>query len=891
MRIKHIIVAVIIILLLLVIPLLNIYGELLWFSSLGYEAVFLRILLTSIYLGVLFGMVFLVFALINVKTAERMSSKKKGRGGSKGRLLLGLILVFSLIIGISFSNWDVVLKFINASEFAAADPVFNTNVGFYAFVLPFYGFILNFLIATLILTTVLTFITYFFYSNIIKTKLLEEDLESSGVSTYIFDVSKLKHRVIPHLSVLLACLFFVIAFGIHLARFNVLFSGSGAVYGAGFTDLNVILPLLTTLSIVAGIIGVLFLINLKLKKSNIIRNGIIVFFVIAVIGLLVSTVVQSFVVSPDEFNMESTFIERNIENTLSAYNLHTVEEKIFPVSYNLTKADILRNTRTIKNIRLWDWRPLKETYRQLQLFRTYYSFEDIDIDRYNLNGEYKQVMISPREMNINNLQSGAKTWINEHLVYTHGYGVVMNPVDKVTSEGQPEFYIKDIPPSSDYIKMERPEIYYGLETGKYAVVKTTTEEFDYPSGEQNIYTTYNGSGGVVLSDIIRRFVYAARFGSVELLFSGSITSESRLLMHRNIVERVRKIAPFLLYDSDPYIVISDGRLCWILDAYTTTDMYPYSEPIYLMNTGKSFNYIRNSVKVVVDAYNGDVKYYVIDSADPVIQTYRKMFPEIFLDFSEMSDDLKSHLRYPEDLFRIQAEIYSLYHMKDPNVFYNKEDVWVVPDEIYRGNRQQMIPYYIIMKLPGESKEGFIMMLPFTPKGKENMIGWMAAKSDFPEYGKLTVFQFSKQELIYGPMQIEARIDQDTEISQKITLWSQSGSSVIRGNTLVIPIENSIIYIEPLYLEATERGTLPELKRVILAYGNQITMQESLDQAIDAVFGITPPSTAPAPTNQTAEQILIQISDLYNQAQQALKEGNLTRYAEYMDNIGSILKGY
>ena len=891
MRIKHIIVAVIIILLLLVIPLLNIYGELLWFSSLGYEAVFLRILLTSIYLGVLFGMVFLVFALINVKTAERMSSKKKGRGGSKGRLLLGLILVFSLIIGISFSNWDVVLKFINASEFAAADPVFNTNVGFYAFVLPFYGFILNFLIATLILTTVLTFITYFFYSNIIKTKLLEEDLESSGVSTYIFDVSKLKHRVIPHLSVLLACLFFVIAFGIHLARFNVLFSGSGAVYGAGFTDLNVILPLLTTLSIVAGIIGVLFLINLKLKKSNIIRNGIIVFFVIAVIGLLVSTVVQSFVVSPDEFNMESTFIERNIENTLSAYNLHTVEEKIFPVSYNLTKADILRNTRTIKNIRLWDWRPLKETYRQLQLFRTYYSFEDIDIDRYNLNGEYKQVMISPREMNINNLQSGAKTWINEHLVYTHGYGVVMNPVDKVTSEGQPEFYIKDIPPSSDYIKMERPEIYYGLETGKYAVVKTTTEEFDYPSGEQNIYTTYNGSGGVVLSDIIRRFVYAARFGSVELLFSGSITSESRLLMHRNIVERVRKIAPFLLYDSDPYIVISDGRLYWILDAYTTTDMYPYSEPIYLMNTGKSFNYIRNSVKVVVDAYNGDVKYYVIDSADPVIQTYRKMFPEIFLDFSEMSDDLKSHLRYPEDLFRIQAEIYSLYHMKDPNVFYNKEDVWVVPDEIYRGNRQQMIPYYIIMKLPGESKEGFIMMLPFTPKGKENMIGWMAAKSDFPEYGKLTVFQFSKQELIYGPMQIEARIDQDTEISQKITLWSQSGSSVIRGNTLVIPIENSIIYIEPLYLEATERGTLPELKRVILAYGNQITMQESLDQAIDAVFGITPPSTAPAPTNQTAEQILIQISDLYNQAQQALKEGNLTRYAEYMDNIGSILKGY
>jgi uncharacterized membrane protein (UPF0182 family) len=473
----------------------------------------------------------------------------------------------------------------------------------------------------------------------------------------------------------------------------------------------------------------------------------------------------------------------------------------------------------------------------------------------------------------------------------------MNPVDRVSPEGLPLFYLQDIPTTSQYITLEEPRIYFGEKADDYVITQTSTDEFDYPSGDENIYTDYAGSGGVPLSDTLRRLVYAGKFSSVELLVSGSLTPQSKLLMYRNIWERAPAIAPFLAYDPDPYVVTSDGKLYWIIDAYTTAETYPYSEPIRANYLKRNLNYIRNSVKVVIDAYNGDVSYYVVDPADPVIQTYEKIFPSLFKDFGDMPADLKAHVRYPEGIFRIQAEIYSTYHMNDPRVFYNKEDVWVTPDEIYRGSRQQMQPYYIIMKLPGEDKEEFIMMIPFTPKGKENMIGWMAARSDSPNYGKLLVYQFSKQQLTYGPMQIEARIDQDTDISQLITLWSQSGSSVVRGNTLVIPIEDSILYVEPLYLEATERGTLPQLQRVIVAYGDQLTMQDTLSDAIDVIFGA---ATAPAPggpggppaeppTGTDAEK-LAQIAELYDKAQDALNAGDLGLYQQYVDQIGNLAGG-
>ena len=893
MKIGSVVFFVILVFIMSISAVLNIFGDLFWFSGLGYENVFLRVLFTNINLGFMFGLAFLIFAIINVKLAKRFSlSKKEIKGGKViDYLLVLLTLVFSFVIAFAFSKWEVVLKYLNSTPFGAADPVFGMDMGFYVFSLPFYTYIFGFFLVTLILTIILAFGTHLLYSNSIVRVETEDEIETSfDMGSYTVKWDFLKDKAKSHISFLMGILFFIISYGIYLARYGLVFSESGMVFGAGYTDLNVVLPLMNILIAIAAIVGVLFIINAKVNKWKLGFYGVGLFVGIGVIGLLAFGITQALIVNPDEFNMEKPYIERNIQNTLDAYNLDGIEERMFPISYDLTMEDIEKNKETIGNIRLWDWRPLIQTYDQLQLFRTYYQFNDVDIDRYDIDNEYKQVMVSAREMDISSLPENAQTWVNSHLVYTHGYGVVMNPVDRVSQEGLPEFYVKDIPPASDYFNIERPEIYYGEGFANYVVVKTTTEELDYPSGEQNIYTSYEGTGGIDISDSFKRLVYAAKFSSIELLVSGSIKTGSRVLLYRDISSRVRKIADFLMYDSDPYVVVSDGRLYWIIDAYTTTDTYPYSEPIYHSKYNKVFNYIRNSVKVVIDAYSGDVRFYVIDKEDPVIQTYRNIFPDLFTDFEEMSADLKKHVRYPEDLFRIQAELYSVYHMKNPRVFYNKEDTWVVPNEIYRERRQEMQPYYIITKLSEDEKEEFILMLPFIPKGKENLIAWMAARCDFPNYGKVTVFQFSKQVLTYGPMQIEARIDQDTEISQKITLWSQAGSSVIRGNTLVIPIENSIIYIEPLYLEATEKGTLPQLKRVIVAYGNEISMKETLQEAIEEIFGGVMPVT-PITEEKLPEDILNQIASLYTNAQNALKTGDLAGYAQYVDQIGQILEGW
>lgn len=868
--------------------LIGIYGDLFWFISLGLEGVYLKILLTSVGLGFAFALTFLVFSFLNYYVARRISTEKHKHPKS-GKPAILLILFFALIIGSLFSEWQTVLMFLEQTPFGTADPVFGMDIGFYVFSLPFYQLLFGFMLATVLLSIVTTLFAYLYSSASIKkgvSFIFEEESERPAFPAFSLGWDSLKKKAISHLSVLVGLLFLLIAGGFLLARYSILFSKSGVVFGAGYADVAVDLPLFTLLAVVSALVGLLFFANAKLGGWKLPMKGIAALVLIAALGFLVSGVVQALVVAPNEFNLEKPYIERNIQATLQAYKLDRVQEKAFPLSYNLTKEDIERNSGTINNIRIWDWRPLQQTFNQMQLFRTYYEFNDVDIDRYMVDGEYKQVMVSAREMNTEGLQAKAQTWVNKVLVYTHGYGTVMIPVDRA-SEGLPEFFIKDIPPQSDYgFVVGRPEIYFGEGSLPYVIVGSTTEELDYPSGDQNIFTTYSGTAGVMLSDTFRKLVYAFKFRSPEIFLSGSITPESRVLLNRRINERVGKIAPFLRYDRDPYIVLADGKLYWIVDAYTITGMYPYSEsiPVYW----QEINYVRNSVKVVVDAYNGDVRFYVMEK-EPIIETYRKIFPELFLDFSEMPEGLKAHIRYPEDLFTIQSAIYSTYHMKDPQVFYNREDVWVTPDEMYRGGRRPMTPYYVIMKLPGEEKEEFIMIIPFTPKDKQNMIAWMAAKSDMPDYGELVVFQFSKQMLAFGPMQIEARIDQNTEISQKLTLWGQSGSSVIRGNTLVIPIEDSIIYIEPLYLEAQEKGTLPELKRVILAYGNKLTMKESLKEAIEDVFGeVTAPVSPKKPSEKIPEEILTEIASLYNKAQTALKEGDLAKYAEYMDSIGELL---
>lgn len=863
--------------------LVNIYGDWLWFLSVGYGKVFWTILSTKLSLALIAGIIFFLILFVNLRVARKISQKKTKRKIISLGLIFNIIIYLSVLtVGFAFSNdWKTVLSFFNAAPFGITDPVFGNDISFYTFNLPFYTYILSYFTVVIVVSLFFTFFGYLLYSGFFKVK------EHSPTEYMISGVNyaqklKLDKKAWSHLSILAGFLFLMLAGWFFLERFNVLFSTRGVVFGAAYTDLHIQLPFLLISSVVSGITAILLFLNVKIKNLKLTAYGIGALIGILIISFLIGVAVQKLVVEPNEFNLERPYIQRNINYTLKAYNLEHMDEKPFPVTYDLTKEDIEENKGTIDNIRIWDWRPLIKTYNQLQTFRTYYDFKEMDIDRYSFDGEYRQVMLSPRELNQENLPPKAKTWVNQHLVYTHGYGLVMSPVNEGSKEGLPHFYVKDIPPESDSLSIERPEIYYGEKTDQFIIVKTKTEEFDYPKGQKNVYTSYQGKGGIKLSPI-RKLVYTFKFGSIELLVSGSIKPESKIMFYRNIHERVRKIAPFLEYDYDPYLVVSDGKLYWIYDAYTTTHKYPYSEPIFL-----DVNYIRNPVKVVIDAYDGDVTYYVIDPNDPMIKTYRNVFPDLFKDFSEMPEDLKKHIRYPEDLFKIQAEIYSTYHMKDPRVFYNKEDMWRTPNEIYQGTKQEMIPYYIIMKLPEKEKEEFILMIPFIPRGKENMVGWMAAKSDQPEYGKIVVYFFSKQKLIYGPMQVEARIDQDTEISQMITLWSQMGSIVIRGNTLVIPIEDSILYVEPLYLQAAETGAVPQLKRVIVVFGDRLVMDERLDEALETLFkpGVKEEVKEKI---KTVENSIREALEHYNKSQEALKEGNWTEYGEEIEELGKILE--
>jgi len=703
------------------------------------------------------------------------------------------------------------------------------------------------------------------------------------------------------------------AFGVswYFDRFELLFAKNGAVWGVGYTDANARLPAFMIMSIFSFLAGVAFLFSAFRNRLRL-PIGIVVLYVVA--RLLLTSVwpslIQSLMVEPSELEKETEYIQHNIEFSRAAYALNRISEQPFAVDKTLSMDDIDANPLTVSNIRIWDDRPLLTTYAPIQEIRTYYDFKDVDIDRYMINDELRQVMLSARELNFDNFPQQGRSWVNEHFQYTHGYGLTMSPVNMVTEEGLPELFIQDIPPQSNIdITISRPEIYYGEKTDRYVIVKGSIQEFDYPEGDANVQTTYAGKGGVEISSLYKRMLFASYFQDIEILFSQYINSESKILFRRTIQERVRKLVPFLLFDKDPYLVIGeDGRLVWVMDAYTGTDSYPYSEPISVgrtrRNSGYRYNYMRNSVKVVVDAYNGDVSFYVSDKSDPLIKMYTKIFPNTFQDMSMMPKDIVSHLRYPVDFFNIQAKMFGVYHMTRPNVFYNKEDVWDFPRELYGsdGGSQRMDSYYLIMKLPGEEKEEFVLLLPFVPTQKSNMIAWLAARSDGENSGNLILYQFPKQKLIYGPRQIEARIDQDPVISQQITLWSQSGSRVVRGNLLVIPIEKSLLYVEPLYLQA-QTSQLPELKRVIVSYDSKIAMEESLSESLMSVFGISKSMQADIKKRkieleeegseeessvrswpelaQEAKRILVEAEDRQS-------NGDWAGYGESLDQLASVL---
>jgi len=867
----------------------GVYTNWLWFKSLGYTSVFLTVLYSRLAVGLAVTIAVAAFVFANLAFTRRslrgVDAERLGppldRWLTPRRITLALALV-GLVLGAligwgSSGNWIVVQSFLQRTPFNVADPLFSKDVAFYVFSLPFYSFLYQIATFGIVVSFLAAGLLY---------------AVSGAVSTAFGRLSVARGAKI-HLSILAALFFALKAVGYRLDAYRLLYSPRGVTFGAGYTDVHANLPGLQILTVLA-------LIGAALVVVGAFRRGLRLFAVAAgtlivasfILGAAYPALVQQFSVSPNELAKERPYIKHNIEMTRAAYALDRIEEKPFHVTDGLAPEDLAEHRGTLDNVRVWDYRPLEETYAQLQEIRLYYSFSGVDVDRYVVNGRLRQVLLSAREMNREKLPEQAQTWTNRYLKFTHGYGIVMSPSNEFTPEGLPRLWIKDIPPVSTVdFEVTRPEIYYGQLTEDYVVVNTAEAEFDYPVGDTNAYTHYEGTGGVPVGSLGNRIAFAFRLGSYRVLFTGAIKPDSRVMINRDIKTRVRTIAPFLLYDADPYLVLQDGRLFWIQDAYTASNRYPYSEPY----KGR-LNYVRNSVKVVIDAYNGDVTYYVVEPGDPLVATYRKIFPDLFRPFEDMPDGLRDHVRYPEDLFTIQAEMYATYHMEDPDVFYNREDTWRLPTEIFEEREQQVEPYYVIMRLPDGEEIEFVLIVPFTPSGKRNMIAWLAARSDEEHYGDLIVYKFPKKQLIYGPMQIEARINQDPNISQLLTLWGQRGSSVIRGNLLVIPIEDSLLYVEPLYLQATE-SRLPELKRIIVAYSGRVAMEVDLQSALRRIFGIeeVAPGAEERPEDQDGlgtldvRELVEEAATLFEQAQQRARQGDWSGYGDALRRLQETLE--
>jgi hypothetical protein len=910
--------------LLLVVPsAVTFYTDWLWFDHLGYADVFLRKINAQVTVfGVAFAVVFL-FLFLNLRQARGALDRPAivlGTGADgqpitvEGRQIAGLALPIAVVVGLAaaFSAatmWREWLSYFNAVPFGQPDALFGHDVSYYVFELPIYQAVRQQALVVSVLALIGCGLYYVLSGSFV--------VESRHGGAMVPRV-RLVRSARRHLALLGALIFGLMAWGAWLDIPQTLLSEarSTVAFGASYVDVHARVPFLW------ATMGVLVLGSGLSLWAGFGRGGwpvlaaVAMYLVVSVGGGIYGTLLQRFAVTPSEQEMEQPFILHNIAATRLAYALDRVEERSLSGDAELTADAIVRNTGTIENVRLWDHQPLLQTFAQIQEIRTYYDFWQIDNDRYMIDGKYRQVMLSIRELNSENLQN--RSWVNERLTYTHGYGLTLGPVNRVTTEGLPQLFIRDLPPvSSVDLTVSEPSIYYGELSSGYALVRTLQPEFHYPRGDDNETTYYDGSGGVPIGGLLRRLLFAIRFGSTDILVTPQITNDSRIMFHRQIGERVRLLAPFLTFDSDPYAVVTDGRIVWVQDAYTTTDHYPYSTPV-LWSTNR-INYVRNSVKIVIDAYNGSVDFYLAEPNDPLALTLANIFPGLLRPLDEMPEDLRAHLRYPEDIFRVQTQVFTTYHMTNPLVFYNKEDQWQVPTLDSEGrNAQQMQPYYTIMRLPGEEDNEFIQMLPFTPRLKDNLAAWMVARSDGEHYGKLLVFQFPKQKIVFGPRQIVGRINQDQVISPQITLWNQQGSQVIWGTLLVIPIEESLLYVRPLYLRSPE-GRIPELKRVIVAYQNRIVMAETLTLALAQIFGqeivgafaeedpvgfaqtipVGQPAGEPvdpgaAPPPEVAAGSLLatlaaEADDHFRRADQALRDGDLARYAQEIQRARDVIQ--
>jgi len=868
------------------------YTDWLWYQELGYEQVFLKSLSARAITGLAVGIVAFAILWLNLRLSLRSLRRREFAiatpdgprvitvdTGRIRALIYTAAFVAAVLIGLySAASWATWLYALNATSFGRTDPVLGRDIGFYLFRLPLLELIHGIALATVLLSIV----------GVAGAHVASGNLGLDPIRGVIS--SSLAKR---HLSLLAAALLLVLAFGAWLRIPHLLTGQSGVVFGASYVDVHARMPayrLLVAAALVGAALAVYQAFSARLRP---IIGAIGLYVIAAVGGSFYAGIIQRFVVAPNEQVRETPYIVNNIRATREAFALDRVEERSLSGEARLSRQDLERNAATIENVPLWNDQPLLDTFGQIQEIRTYYDFVSVDNDRYTINGKYRQIMLSARELNSRSLPS--RTWINEQLTFTHGYGLTLGPVNEVTPEGLPVLFIRDLPLVSTVdLKVTQPAIYYGELPETDVFVRTRTEEFDYPRGNDNVFAVYQGNGGVPVGGLFRRLMFAIRFRSTDTFFSPTLTPESRVMMRRRIRERVNRIAPFLTLDPDPYLAISDGRLIWIQDAYTTSDRYPYA------SAAGHVNYIRNAVKVTIDAYHGTTVFHLLDPTDPIAATIGRVFPGLFKPLSDMPKDLRTRLRYPQAIFAMQAAMFATFHMTNPAVFYNREDQWEVPSFEVSGQAERMEPYYTIMKLPGEAGPEYIQMLPFTPRQKDNLAAWMAARSDGEHYGRLVVFPFPKQTVIFGPRQIAARISQDQVISPQITLWNQQGSEVIQGTLLVIPVEESLIYIRPLYLRSAG-GRIPALTRVIVAYQNQIVMEETLDEALGRLFPragtpaaapIAAPSVTPAgpETGSTdLDALAAQAREHYDRALRAQREGNWALYGEEIKRLGEVLE--
>lgn len=947
----------------LFLTLVGFISDFMWFKEMGYVAVFFTQLVTQLKVGIptfiiVTGLVMLYLHHLRKSYFAKIASSEATDMKKLNRTTNWLAVAFGVVATVmSVTNlWFEILKFANSTDFDITDPLFSFDISFYLFKLEFLSQLNEILIGVIVGFVILTIVYYIILMTVRTPDVFKEE-PVQGAETAedseerytgnanpfggnpfgdnpfggnnannakdpfskIFESltgKKVNARPIKpkkqfddgnfrqlmniasgKITILGFIFFIMLAINFFLRQFDLLHAHTGVVYGAGFTDVNITLWMYRILCGLAILSAIMFIVQMGRKKYKSLLTVPVIMILVGLVGTGAGMLIQNFVVSPDEINKESQYLERNIQYTQYAYQLDDVDIKAFAADNKLTASDINANVETINNIRINDFDPAQQFYNQTQSIRQYYTFHDVDVDRYMINGKYTQTFLSAREIDENKIDT---SWLNRHLKYTHGYGATLSRVDKVTSSGQPDVLIGNIPPESEVkeIEITRPEIYFGELSNEYIVVNTDEKEFDYPDGQSNKYTMYEGKAGIKLN-FFNRVLFSIKEGSLKLLVSSNIDSDSKIIIYRNVIDRVRKIMPHLSYEADPYMVAVDGKLYWMMDAYTTSSYYPYSEPID-GNTG-STNYIRNSVKVVVDAYNGDTNFYVVDEKDPIATTFQKIYPTLFKSFDEMPEGLKSHIRYPNYLFEIQASVYAKYHMEDVNVFYQREDMWDIASEIYGMEKKQMTPNYYIAKLPGEQKAEFFNSIPFTPKSKQNMTALMVARNDGENYGQLVLYQFPKSRTIYGPEQIEAQIDQNTEISKEFSLWSSAGTKYRRGNMFIIPINTSILYVEPVYLEATN-SSIPEVKRIIVAYNDKIAYEETLADCLISLFGTkaqkgvsgsettTPsqPSGEDSAANMSARQLAELVQEYFTKAQNAQKNGDWAKYGEYLDKMEEYL---